>query len=321
MASDRSRSPEKRVENLMPPQRLFDESTLRKLEQLALVAHKVRAGVMKGERRSTKRGTSIEFADYRDYTRGDDLRRLDWNVYARLERPFIKLLEEEEDLTVHILIDASQSMDWPLPDPLNPSLVDLRKFDYARRLGGALAYIGLSSGDRVAVTLLSGDQAVNRWGPSRSRGQMLPMLRWLEEVSVGGATDLNAALRDYALRGGRPGLALLLSDMFSPGGYADGLTALQGRGYEVGIIHLLSPDEVVPELAGDLRLIDCEIGAAQDVTIDAAMRELYSRRLRQWRDEMASYCLSRDVHYVAVETGTPWEKVILYALRRAGVVK
>jgi uncharacterized protein (DUF58 family) len=300
---------------------LFDEATLRKLEQLTLVAHRVRAGAIKGERRSTKKGTSIEFADYRDYSRGDDLRRLDWNVYARLERPFIKLLEEEEDLTVHLLVDASQSMDWPPPDPLAAPALDAHKFRYALRLAGALAHIGLSTGDRVSIALLSGDRVAARWGPLRGRGQILPMLTWLGTPGTGGTTDLNAALRDYALRGGRPGLALIVSDMFSPGGYADGLTAMQGRGHEVGLIHVLAPDEVSPELGGDLRLIDSETGAGQDVTIDAAMRELYARRLRQWRDEMAAYCLGRDVHYVAVETGTPWDNVILFALRRAGMVK
>src|SRR4026207_2477449 len=93
-------------------ERLFDEKTLRKLERLTLVARRARAGRMKGERRSTKRGTSIEFADYRNYARGDDLRRVDWNVFARLDRPFIKLLEEEEDLAVHVLLDASRSMDY-----------------------------------------------------------------------------------------------------------------------------------------------------------------------------------------------------------------
>lgn len=304
----------------MVADRLFDEATLRKLEQLALVAHRVRAGVMKGERRSTKRGTSIEFADYRDYTRGDDLRRLDWNVYGRLERPFIKLLEEEEDLTVHVLVDASTSMDWPGASPAVDS-ADVHKFRYALRLAGALGHIGLSTGDRVSVSLLSGSEMAGRWGPSRSRGQTLRLLDWLGGQSPVGTTDLNAALRDYALRGGRPGLALLISDMFSPAGYREGLTALQGRGYEVGIIHLLSPDEVAPELAGDLRLIDSESGAGQDVTIDAPMRELYVRRLREWREEIAATCLARDVHYVTVETGTPWENVILYALRRAGVVR
>src|SRR5512134_2945356 len=96
---------------------LFDEAALRKLEQLVLVAASVRVGLLKGERRSRKRGTSIEFADYRDYTRGDDLRRLDWNVYARLAKPFIKLLEEEEDLAVHVLLDSSGSMQWPPEAP------------------------------------------------------------------------------------------------------------------------------------------------------------------------------------------------------------
>jgi uncharacterized protein (DUF58 family) len=301
------------------PERLFDETTLRKLEQLTLVAHKVRAGVMKGERRSTKRGTSIEFADYRDYARGDDLRQLDWNVYARLEKPFIKLLEEEEDLSVHVLLDASESMNWP-PDGMDGA-VDTHKFRYAQRLGAALAHIGLATGDRVSVGLLSGGKLAGRWGPTRSRGQTLRLLAWMESLTTAGTTDLNAGLRDYGLRGGRPGLALLISDMLSPAGYTDGLNALQGRGHEVGIVHTLAPDEIAPALAGDLRLIDAETNTPQDVTVDGAMRDLYSRRLREWRDEMASYCLSRDVHYVAVETGTPWENVILYALRRAGVVR
>ena len=116
-------------------------------------------------------------------------------------------------------------------------------------------------------------------------------------------------------------MALLISDMFSPLGFWDGVTALQGRGYEIAIIHILAPDEVEPPLGGDLRLIDSETGEGQDVTIDGGMRDLYVRRMRQWRDELAAYALRRDVHYVAVETGTPWENVILYALRRAGVVR
>jgi uncharacterized protein (DUF58 family) len=303
----------------MASERLFDESTLRKLEQLSLIAHKVRAGVMKGERRSTKRGTSIEFADYRDYTRGDDLRRLDWNVYARLEKPFIKLLEEEEDLSVHVLLDASGSMDWPSDGVVGA--LDVHKFRYGQRLAGALAHIGLSSGDRVSVGLLRGVQLAERWGPHRGRGQTLRLLMWLEAQAPGGQTDLNAALSDYALRGGRPGLALIVSDMLSPNGYTDGLNALQGRGHEVGFLHILSPDEIAPEVAGDLRLIDSETGAGQDVTIDGAMRDLYDKRLRAWRDDMAAHCLGRDAHYVAIETSTPWENVILYALRRAGVVR
>lgn len=300
----------------MPPQRLFDETTLRKLEQLTLIAHKVRAGVMKGERRSIKRGTSIEFADYRDYTRGDDLRQLDWNVYARLDKPFIKLLEEEEDLTVHVLLDSSESMNWPQDGDL-----DIHKFRYGQRLAAALAHIGLSTGDRVTVGLLSGDRLADRWGPSRSRGQILRLLSWMEALQPGGTTNLNTALSDYGVRAGRPGLALIITDMLSPAGYADGLNALQGRGYEVALLHLLSPDEIDPPLTGDLRLIDSETGTPQDVTIDGAMRDLFSRRVRAWQEEIATLCQNREVHYVSIDTSTPWENVILFALRRAGVVR
>ncbi|MGF1506129.1 MAG: DUF58 domain-containing protein [Anaerolineae bacterium] len=298
--------------------RLFDDTTLRKLEQLTLIANRVRAGVMKGDRRSTKRGESIEFADYRDYTRGADIRRIDWNVYARLERPFIKLFEEEEDLTVHVLLDASASMDWPNADAGAAPDDEHHKFRYAQRLAAALAHIALTSGDRVVIGLLGGGRLVDRWGPRRGRAHTLPMLAWIESLEPGGTTDLNAALRDYAMRGGRPGLSLVISDMFSPSGYHDGLTALQGRGYEMAFVHVLAPDEVEPELAGDFRLIDTETGAGQDVTIDGAMRDLYVRRLREWRDTIGTHLLSRDAHYVTVETGTPWENVILYALRRAG---
>ncbi len=299
----------------MPSERLFDESTLRKLEQLALVAHRVRAGVIKGERRSPKRGTSIEFADYRNYTRGDDLRRLDWNIYARLEKPFLKLFEEEEDLTVHVLLDASGSMDWP-PEGGE----DVHKFRYGLRLAGALAHIGLTGGDRVAVGILRERALSELWGPSRGRGLTFRLLDWLETIPPGGTTALNTALRDYALRGGRPGLAILITDLLSPDGYQDGLSALQGRGYEVTVLHLMTPDELDPPLTGDLRLIDNETGDGQDVTLDAAMQDLYRRRLLAWRDEIAAHCMNRDVHYLFVRTDTPWETVVLYDLRRAAVV-
>lgn len=298
-------------------EKLFDEKTLRKLEQLSLVANKVRAGAIKGERRSVKRGTSIEFADYRNYVKGDDLRRVDWNIFARLERPFIKLLEEEEDLAVHLLVDASESMDWPR-DPAAPP--DAHKFTFARRLLAGLAYISLTSGDRLSVSALS-DRGAQSWGPARGRVRALPMLDAVQGFRSGGVTDLNVALSDYALRGGRAGLVILISDMFSPGGYRDGLKALQGRGHEVALIHILSPDEVNPPLAGDLRLVDVETADGQDVTVDATMRDLYQRRLLAWRDEIGRECRGRGAHYVTVETSIPWEEVILYQLRSLGVVR
>ena len=292
---------------------LFDEKTLRKLDRLALVASQARAGQIKGERRSTKRGTSVEFADYRDYTRGDDLRRVDWNVYARLERPFVKLLEEQEDLAAHLLLDASRSMNY--------GAADQHKFRYAQRLTAALGYIALAAGDRLTVTVLQGEVAVGQFGPARGRGHALRLLKFLEDLQPDGTTEIDAALRAYALGSKRAGLALLLSDLFSPTGYRGGLSRLQGRGYEVAVLHLLTPDEMDPPLAGDLRLIDSETGAPQDVTLDGSMRELYRNRAAAWRDEIETYCLQRQMHYVPIVTDLAWDKLVLHHLRRRRLIQ
>ncbi len=294
--------------------KLFNEATLRKLEQLTLVAGQVRVGMMKGDRRSQKRGTSIEFADYRNYVRGDDLRRLDWNVYARLERPFIKLLEEEEDLAVHILVDGSASMDWPDGES------EEQKLRYALLLAGALGHIALSSGDLTLVTLLR-SEGNQRWGPYRGQQNSLRLLQFLEEGAAAGITDLNLSLQNYALRARRPGLLFVISDLLSPSGYQEGIAALQARGYEVVLIHLLSLDEVEPPLAGDVKLIDVETGLEAEITLDVSTQGQYLARLQEWRTEIEGFCRGRNVHYIPLTTDFPWEKLILQTLRVQGVVK
>ncbi|MEJ2749037.1 MAG: DUF58 domain-containing protein [Anaerolineae bacterium] len=300
---------------------IFNESTLRKMEQLTLVAERVRVGVMKGDRRSRKRGTSIEFADYRNYVKGDDLRRLDWNVYARLERPFIKLLEEEEDLAVHLLVDASASMNWPDGEQsTDNNQQSTNKLTYALQLAGALGHISLTSGDLLTVSLLhsGGDR---HWGPHRNQQNSLRLLQFLETGTAGGVTDLNLSLRNYALYGRRPGLLFLISDLLSPNGYQDGLNALQSRGYEVGLIHLLSPDEVEPPVSGDLKLVDVETGQDAEITLDPTTLNQYRERLREWQTGIANYCAGRGVHYIPVTTDLPWEQMVMQTLREKGVVK
>lgn len=292
---------------------LLDEALLRKLEQVSLTARRVRAGQTVGERRSTKRGTSVEFADYRDYAKGDDLRRVDWNIYARLERPFVKLFEEEEDLAVHVLLDGSGSMEWGEGEQ--------SKSLYARSLAAALGYIALTSGDRLTAATLRSAVPAERFGPVRGRGHVLRLFDWLESLQVEGTTDLNASLRTYAVSGGRAGLAVLISDLFSPAGHIEGLTALVARGHEAALVHVLSPDEVEPPLGGDLRLLDVETGDPQEVTVDGGMRLLYRRRLAAWQEEIRAACRKRDVHYVPVETSTPFDRVVLYDLRRMGLVR
>jgi uncharacterized protein (DUF58 family) len=294
---------------------LLEESTRRKFDQLMLVASRVRAGAIKGERRSTKRGTSIEFADYRNYAPGDDLRRLDWNVYARLDRPYIKLLEDEEDLAVHVVLDASASMNWG--EETSP---DHHKLLFGKRLFAGLGYISLSSNDRLMMSAFSSG-GIEQFGPVRGRSQSVALLKYTHGIQSGGMTDLNAALKDYATRAGRPGLCFIISDMFSPTGYLDGLNTLLGKGYEVVLLHILSPDEVTPPLTGDLRLVDVETGAIQEVSVDSVMRDLYMRRLEAWREDIRVESTKRGVHYLPISTDMAWEKVILYDLRRLGLVK
>jgi uncharacterized protein (DUF58 family) len=302
---------------------LFDSTTLARLERLSLAADQVRVGVMKGDRRSHKRGSSIEFADYRNYSQGDDLRRLDWNVYARLERPFIKLLEEEEDLAVHILLDISASMNWP------PEEEESNKLRYGLYLAAALGHIGLASGDLVSATLLqqpAGDNA--QWGPLRGRQHSLSLFQFLDAFgrrattgeAIIGSTDLNLSLRQYALRARRPGLLLLISDLLSPGGHTEGLSAIQGRGYEVSVIHLLSPDETEPLLAGDLTLLDVETGEAAELSLDIPALNAYRERLTAWQAAIAEECSRRQIVYVPVITSTPWDVLVLQTLREKGVV-
>lgn len=316
--------------------RLFDDAALRKLEQLSLTANAVRVGALKGDRRSRRRGTSIEFADYRDYTPGDDLRRLDWNVFARHDRPFIKVTQDEEDLAVHILIDTSSSMNWPPIDLAVEAAYpeQTNKLSYAFRLAGALGYIGLSSGDLVSVVTIDnrGQQA---WGPYRSRQNGWPLIQYLEAshnsltdldfAATPRKTDLNTALRNYALRARRPGLLFLLSDLYpsmneSNDGFKDGLQALQSRGYEPVVLHLLSPDEAMPDMSGDLKFIDVETGDEAEVSLDTIAIEQYIERFQAWTAEIGGYCRSRDVYYVTTLTDQPWEDLILKTLRQQGVV-
>ena len=299
----------------MPETPLFDETTRRKLEQLMLYASRVRAGAIKGDRRSSKRGTSIEFADYRNYVAGDDLRRLDWNIYARTDRPLTRLYEDEEDLAVHLLLDVSASMDWTIEEG-DPSL---DKFGFARRLFAGLGYTALAENDRLSMTALGG--AGSTFGPVRGRGYGAGLLRFVGGLNAQGATDLNRALKDYALRAARPGLVVLISDLFSPTGYLEGVNALLAKGSEVAVIHVLSPYETQPPLTGDLRLVDVETGTPQEISLDDGMRALYVQRVREWRDSIRAECGKRGVHYVFAQTDTPWEKVILYDLRRLGVVR
>jgi uncharacterized protein (DUF58 family) len=205
-------------------------------------------------------------------------------------------------------------MDWPLEVP------DTNKFRYASQLAAALGYIALASGDRLTVSQF-GEKKTRTWGAYRGGQNAMRLLEFLEKKPSGGVFDLNKSLRDFAIRGNRPGLLFLISDLFFPDGFRKGLNALLAKGHEVNLIHLLTPDEVNPPLAGDVKLVDVESGKDMEISLDSTILDRYSHRLDRWKGEIASFSRNRGIHYVPVTTSIPWERLVLHSLRAQRIVK
>ncbi len=281
------------------------------LARLRFVTRKRRRGGTWGERRSTRRGAGLEFADYRDYSPGDDPRRVDWNLYARLDRPYTRLYEEEEDLAVAILLDGSASMGWDGGQGA--------RWPAVQALAHALGALALLGGDGLRGMCVGAARA--EWGPKRGRGYVAAWQSWVRALSPGGVVGLDAALRAFAAPPGRAGLTLLLTDGYDPAGLDAGLAALAGRGHEVILLHLLTPDELAPELRGDLRLVDAETGVKREVTVDGAALAAYQRQLAAWQAELRALAGKHGGRYACLRTDAPVKQQVLEGLRGAGVVR
>lgn len=288
---------------------LLDPEFLQRLERLQLVARRAFAGQLKGERRSTRRGTSVEFADYRNYVLGDDLRFVDWNTYARLERLFLRLFVEEEDLHVYVLVDGSASMAFGSPT----------KFDYARRIAAALGYLGLCGYDRVGAAIL-GERVREHLHPIRGRPAVYRFFRFLTDAHPEGGTHLARAVEHWAMGPRRTGIALLVSDFLDPR-WEGGVRALALRKYQLAAIHVLDRSELDPPLTGDLQLIDCETGERREVSISATLLRQYRQAAEQFCRQIETTCRRYGGDYLRVTTDVPFEEVILRWLRASGLVK
>jgi len=286
------------------PERFFSNAFLLQLERLSFIARRSHVGAVKGERKSPRRGSSVEFADYRPYEVGDDLRYVDWNAFARLNRLYLKLFIDEEDLCVHLLLDASGSMDYGTPN----------KFRYAVRLAAALAFIGFTALERVGVAVFR-DRVAEGWLPTRGRNQFLPIQEFLAGLEPGGSTAFNDALRQYARRAKDSGIALVVSDFLDPTGYAAGLRALMERRFDIHVLHLLAPEEMHPPLGGDLELVDIETGEIREVSVDAEALRAYERQLGAFLAGVEGFCRANELNYVRITTDTPIEDLLLRRLK------
>jgi uncharacterized protein (DUF58 family) len=288
---------------------LLTPEFLRKLERLRLISRRVFAGKTWGERRSKKRGVSVEFADFRNYAAGDDLRRLDWNAFARLDRMFLKLFVEEEDLSVYILLDASRSMTFGNP----------RKFDYARRAAGALGYLALANGDRLTLHCYRRDLGES-FGPTRGKGRAWESFHWLNSLPAEGGAGGGAALQEFARRVKTPGLVIVLSDFFDREHLA-GLKALAARRCEVLLLQILDREELSPTLTGDLKLIDSETGEEREITVTRGLLKQYQNNLRQFCQDLEAAGRRYGLTVIRAASDDPFEDLILRYLRRRGLVE
>ncbi|MCX7044110.1 MAG: DUF58 domain-containing protein, partial [Candidatus Sumerlaeota bacterium] len=288
---------------------LLSPELLARLEKMELVSRKIFRGRMKGERRSPRKGQSVEFADFRNYVPGDDPRFIDWNTYGRLEKLFIKLFVEEEDLFVYILVDTSGSMAFG-----NPS-----KLLFAQRLAAALGYVSLIGLDRVAIGAFARGLG-HTLPPSRGKGQVRKFFAFIGEFQAEGQTSLDTAARLFLLRYQRPGMLILISDFLDKGGYEHALSALAARKLEICCAQVLSPEEINPPVAGDLRLRDSEDDATVEITVTDRLLKAYRHGVEGYCAGLSDYCRKRGITFLPASSADSIEDTVLRALRGAGVL-
>ena len=289
---------------------LLDPEFLHKLEQLELVSKKIFVGRMKGERKSKRRGSSVEFADHRNYSVGDDLRHIDWNVYGRLDKLFLKLFLEEEDLHVYSLLDTSLSMDFGEPTKLH----------YGKQIAAALAFIGLVNHDRVILDTFSAK--LGSGIPSvRGRSQMYRVVQYLDQLEPSGASNLATAAKAFAVKHTGKGVVVVISDFLDKQGYEEALRYLLARNLDIYVIHVLSQEEVEPEIVGDLRLVDVEDDDDAEITVSAPLLKRYKENLNAFVGGLKEWCTKRGITYIFTTNQNPFDRLVLNYLRERGLVK
>ncbi len=297
------------MSNTVDDNLLLTPEFMHRLEGLDVLSRKILAGKLKGERRSKRRGQSVEFADYRNYVVGDDLRFIDWNIYARLERLFLRLFLEEEDLALSILIDMSASADYGNP---NTAL-------YMKRVAAALGYIGLVNYNRVSLAAIT-DTISAETGHMRSRRRVQQMLSFLQDLKPAGTSFLSGACKRFALANRGKGVCVILSDFFDKGGYENGLRYLAGGNYDLFVIQVLAPQEIEPDLQGDLKLKDVEDGDTAEVSITAPLIRKYKENLNAYCSGIKEYVTRRGGTYLFTSTAVPFDTLVLNYLRERGLI-
>jgi uncharacterized protein (DUF58 family) len=283
---------------------IFDEEFLRKIERLTLVSRRLRRSHMRGEHRTQRRGIGLDFADYRAYQPGDDFRYIDWNIFARLNRPFVKVFTADQNLELHLLVDTSSSMRFGRPPRL----------DYAKQLAAALAYLALHGLDRVGLSCFA--DTVRYGAPTlEKRADEFRLLKYLSTLEADGETDVAQSLTHYARTARRPGLAVIISDFLTGGRPESGLQALRARGFDVMALQILDRAELRPRVRGSVRLVDGETGEEEDLAVDRRTAREYRANLDQYSDELSRFCRSAGMEFLRLTTEIPVDEALLRQMR------
>ncbi|MDF1512725.1 MAG: DUF58 domain-containing protein [Anaerolineae bacterium] len=294
---------------MKPPLIMLSDSEYQLLGHLRYIAHHRRRGGQWGERRATRRGDGLEFADFRDYSPGDNPRRVDWNLYARLDRPYVRLFEEQEELHVAVLVDGSGSMGWE-DGPVN-------RWAVVQKLALALGGIALRNGDRLEAT--GTGPAI--WGPHRGYGYFPTWQTWVSMLAPRGDASIGTTMQQYASHATRPALVVVLTDGYDVEDLAQGAVALAAHGHEIILCHVLTPGERAPSLQGDVRLVDTETGAGLPVNIDLAALDAYRQKLDGWCRDLRSMANKHNGRYVILGAELPLHRLLLEDLRDANVLR
>ncbi|NNG00025.1 MAG: DUF58 domain-containing protein [Desulfobacteraceae bacterium] len=278
----------------------LDEGFLRRLEQLKFLARQSPRSAFKGDYSTSRSGASVEFLDYRKYQIGDDLRYVDWNVYSRLDKLFIKLFRAEKNQTVHLLLDMSRSMDFGEP----------AKHLVARKIAAAIGYISLTSMNYVGVTAFADAlDATNRQAGGRQA--YLPLVDYLLSLRVLEKTDINGCLAEYAATSKQRGIAVILSDLMDPGGFEHGIRAMRFARFDISLIQVLDHQELFPALNGHLVLRDMETGQVRRIIMDQALLEAYRKKIAGFIDTNREICLQNGVDYHVYDTRQSFEDFLI----------
>jgi len=286
---------------------LLEPALLRRLEALALQVRRAVSGQMGGERRSNRRGQSVEFADYRNYTPGDDFRLIDWNAYARLDRFMLRLFVAEEELPLSLFVDLSGSMDWGKPN----------KADTARQLAGAIAYVALAALDRVRLTVFA-EGETSGGAPSRGRRAAATLFSRLQSFPAGGVTNYEKLV--WPIGRQRPGMTVLITDGLGESSLDPALTALQRAHQEGAVLQLLAPQEITPDWSGDARLRDAETGVEREFTATPLTQGSYVKALAERTDEIERAAHRRGLRFARLSTSEPIDEMVQITLRRIGLL-